>query len=41
MELTEAMAALLQKTADAFHGGAERRRYLAETVAALRTAFGE
>jgi hypothetical protein len=34
MELTEAMAALLQKTADAFHG-AERRRYMAETVEAF------
>ena len=31
MELTEAMVALFQKTANAFHG-AERRRYIAETV---------
>ena len=34
MELTEAMAALLQKTADAFHG-AQRRRYMAEAVEAF------
>jgi hypothetical protein len=34
MELTEAMAALLQKTADTFPG-AERRRYMAETVQAF------
>jgi hypothetical protein len=34
MELTEAMANLLKKTADAFHG-AERRRYMAETVVAF------
>jgi len=34
MELTEAMAALLQKTADAFHG-AQRRRYMAEVVEAF------
>src|SRR5437879_1815726 len=34
MELTKAMAALLQKTADAFHG-AQRRRYMAEAVEAF------
>ena len=34
MELTEAAAELLRKTANAFHG-AERRRYLAETVEAF------
>src|SRR3954467_5984494 len=34
MELTEAMAALLQKTADSFHG-AQRRRYMAEAVEAF------
>src|SRR5437764_1354563 len=34
MELTEAMAALLQKTADAFPG-AQRRRYMAEAVEAF------
>jgi hypothetical protein len=34
MQLTEAMAALLQKTAGAFHG-AQRRRYMAETVQAF------
>jgi hypothetical protein len=34
MELTEAMAALIQKTADAFHG-AQRRRYMAEAVEAF------
>jgi hypothetical protein len=34
MELTEAMAALLRKTAKAFHG-AQRRRYMAETVEAF------
>ena len=34
MELTEAMAALLRKTADSFHGAA-RRRYMAETVGAF------
>ena len=34
MELTEAMAALLQKTADAFHG-AQRRRDMAEAVEAF------
>jgi hypothetical protein len=34
MDLTEAMAVLLRKTADAFHG-AQRRRYMAETVKAF------
>jgi hypothetical protein len=34
MKLTKAMAALLRKTAAAFHG-AERRRYMAETVEAF------
>lgn len=34
MELTDAMAALLRKTADSFHG-AQRRRYMAETVEAF------
>src|SRR4051794_39945198 len=34
MELTQAMAALLQRTADAFHGS-KRRRYIAETVEAF------
>jgi hypothetical protein len=34
MELTEAVAALLRKTAKAFHG-ARRRRYMAETVEAF------
>jgi len=34
MQLTEAMAALLQKTAAAF-SGAQRRRYMAETVEAF------
>jgi hypothetical protein len=34
MELTEAVAELLQKTAKSFHGAA-RRRYMAETVAAF------
>ena len=34
MELTKAMAALLQKTADAFQG-AQRRRYMAEAVEAF------
>src|SRR5436305_5244484 len=34
MELTEAMVALLRKTADAFRG-AQRRRYMAETVEAF------
>ena len=34
MELTKAMATLLQKTADAFHG-AHRRRYMAEAVEAF------
>lgn len=34
MELTEAMAGLFRKTADAFQG-AERRRYMAETMEAF------
>ncbi len=34
MDVTDAVAALLQKTADAFHG-AQRRRYMAETVEAF------
>ena len=34
MKLTEAMASLLQKTADAFHG-AQRRCYMAEAVEAF------
>jgi hypothetical protein len=34
MRVTEAIAALLRKTAEAFHG-AERRRYMAETVEAF------
>ena len=34
MKLTEAMCALLKKAAEAYHG-AERRRYMAETVAAF------
>jgi hypothetical protein len=34
MALTEAMVALFKKTADAFHG-AQRRRYMAETVEAF------
>jgi hypothetical protein len=34
MDLTEAMAALLRKTAKSFHG-AQRRRYMAETVEAF------
>ena len=34
MDLTEAMASLLRKTAEAFHGG-QRRRYMAGTVEAF------
>ena len=34
MIMTEAIAALLRKTAEAFHG-AQRRRYMAETVEAF------